>query len=179
MNGFCARARIFHTRARFRYANIKQCHLVNVICWNLIMVGWQIQSVLHEQSTFPLGRHTQWCIKPLCSYGTFNTGLKHQRSLYKPTACSCKHIWNLPANLIFGTFQKTFLSKFLTKWHCATVTHAAVHSIPVQWMKLTFPILHLKRDTNTGGAEVPLSWNNISWNTRNLLYPSELQKNKI
>ena len=29
------------------------------------MAGWQIQSVLHEQSTLPLGRHTQWCIKPL------------------------------------------------------------------------------------------------------------------
>jgi len=47
----------------------------------------------------------------------------------------------------------------------ATTAHAAVHSIPVQWMKLTFPPLHLKRNTNTGGAEVPLSWNNISRNT--------------
>jgi len=26
---------------------------------------WQIQSAFHENSTLPLGRHTQWCIKPL------------------------------------------------------------------------------------------------------------------
>jgi len=50
----------------------------------------QIQSAFHEKkhvadmafARIPLvwqGRHTQWCIKPLCSYGTFNTGLKHQR----------------------------------------------------------------------------------------------------
>ncbi len=43
-------------------------------------------------------------------------------------------------------------------------------------MKLKFPPLHLKRDTNTGGAEVPLSWNNIRWNAGNLLPASKLEK---
>ena len=47
-------------------------------------------------------------------------------------------------------------------------------------MKLKFPPLHLKRDTNTGGAEVHLSWNNIRWNAGNLLPASKLKKyNKI
>ena len=59
---------------------------------------------------------------------------------------------------------------------CATSAHAAVHSIPEYKKETAVPFLYLKRDTNTGGAEVPLSWNNIRWNTQNLLYPSELQK---
>jgi len=32
----------------------------NYTCW----MRWQIQSAFHENSTLPLGRHTQWCIKP-------------------------------------------------------------------------------------------------------------------
>ena len=103
--GFWCSTKLLHDRAPLCYANIKQCHLVEGICWNLIMVGWQIQSVLHEQSTLPLGRHTQWCIKPLCSYGTFNTGLKHQRFR---TACSCKHIWNLPAIYTLVIYKNIF-----------------------------------------------------------------------
>ena len=27
---------------------------------------------------------------------------------------------------------------------------------------------------NADGAEVPLEWNNISWNTENLLYPGKI-----
>lgn len=27
---------------------------------------------------------------------------------------------------------------------------------------------------NAGGAEVPLSWNNIRWNTGNLLFPDKI-----
>ena len=51
----------------------------------------------------------------------------------------------------------------------ATSAHAAVHSIPKYKKETAVPFLYLKRDTNTGGAEVHLSWNNIRWNTRNLL----------
>ncbi len=36
---------------------------------------------------------------------------------------------------------------------CATSAHAAVHSIPIK-KELPF-LFYLKRDTNTGGAEVP------------------------
>ena len=82
-------------------------------------VCWQIQSAFHEQSTLPLGRHTQWCIKPLCSYGTFNTGLKHQRFR---TACSCKHIWNLPAIYTLVIYKNIF-HHLLTKWHCNIPAH--------------------------------------------------------
>ncbi len=32
---------------------------------------------------------------------------------------------------------------------------------------------------NAGGAKVPLSCNNISWNTGNLLFPGNNYKNKI
>ena len=48
---------------------------------------------------------------------------------------------------------------------CATPAHAAVHSIPEYKKETAVPFLYLKRDTNTGGAEVPLSCNNIRWNT--------------
>ncbi len=48
---------------------------------------------------------------------------------------------------------------------CATSAHAAVHSIPKYKKETAVPFLYLKRDTNTGGAEVRLSWNNIRWNT--------------
>ncbi len=61
----------------------------------------------------------------------------------------------------------------------ATSAHAAVHSIPKYKKETAVPFLYLKRDTNTGGAEVSLSWNMFSWNTGNLLYPLELQKNRI
>ena len=39
--------------------------------------------------------------------------------------------------------------------HCATSAHAAVHSIPKYKKETAVPFLYLKRDTNTGGAEVP------------------------
>ena len=43
----------------------------------------------------------------------------------------------------------------------ATSAHAAVHSIPKYKKETAVPFLYLKRDTNTGGAEVSLSWNNV------------------
>ncbi len=65
----------------------------------MFCMRWQIQSAFHENSTLPLGLARNGCIKPLCSFGTFKTGLKHQRLR---TAFSWKHIWNLPASLHFG-----------------------------------------------------------------------------
>ncbi len=58
----------------------------------------------------------------------------------------------------------------------ATSAHAAVHSIPKYKKETAVPFLYLKRDTNTGGAEVRLSWNNIRWNTGNLLCPGKTTK---
>ena len=49
----------------------------------------------------------------------------------------------------------------MTGHACATSAHAAVHSIPKYKKETAVPFLYLKRDTNTGGAEVPLSWNNV------------------
>ena len=34
-------------------------------------------------------------------------------------------------------------------------------------------------DLNAGGAEVPLSWNNIRWNTGNLLFSGRITKNHL
>ena len=80
---------------------------------------------------------------------------------------NCGIIYSYPL-LVFGLADAGFPCPakcyYMTGHASATSAHATVHSIPVQWMKLTFPPLHLKRDTNTGGAEVPLSWNNIRWN---------------
>jgi len=77
--------------------------------WNLVIMGWQIQSAFHEKSTLPLGHRTQWMHKALnVPTEHFKTGLKHQRLC---TAFSWKHIWNLPANLIFASFQTT------VSWH--------------------------------------------------------------
>ena len=68
------------------------------------------------------------------------------------------------------------LNYSITGHASATSAHAAVHSIPKYKKETAVPFLYLKRDTNTGGAEVPLSWNNIRWNTRNLLYTNKPQK---
>ena len=66
----------------------------------MFCMRWQIQSAFHENSTLPLGRHTQWMHKALnVPTEHFKTGLKHQRLR---TAFSWKHIWNLPASLHFG-----------------------------------------------------------------------------
>ena len=68
------------------------------------------------------------------------------------------------------------LNYSITGHACATSAHAAVHSIPKYKKETAVPFLYLKRDTNTGGAEVPLSWNMFSWNTGNLLYTNKPQK---
>ena len=57
------------------------------------------------------------------------------------------------------------LNYYMTGHASATSAHAAVHSIPKYKKETAVPFLYLKRDTNTGGAEVPLSCNNIRWNT--------------
>ena len=49
----------------------------------------------------------------------------------------------------------------------ATSAHATAHKTHISTMKLTFPSGYM--GLNAGGAEVPLSWNNIRWNTGNLL----------
>ena len=49
-----------------------------------------------------------------------------------------------------------------------TSAHAAAHKAHIFHMKLIFPVEYM--GLNAGGAEVPLSWNNIRWNTQNLLY---------
>ena len=53
---FWCSTKLFHDRAHFSYANIKQCHLVKeMLEFNNDRMGWQIQSVFHEQSTLSLG----------------------------------------------------------------------------------------------------------------------------
>ena len=82
-------------------------------------MSWQIQSAFHEKkhvadmafARIPLvwqGRRTQWCIKPLCSYGTFNTGLKHQRFRTAFSVLSREHIWNLPAIYTLVIYKNIF-----------------------------------------------------------------------
>ena len=61
------------------------------------------------------------------------------------------------------------LNYYMTGHASATSAHAAVHSIP-KYKKGNCRSFFIFRDTNTGGAEVPLSCNNIRWNTQNLLY---------
>ena len=44
-----------------------------------------------------------------------------------------------------------------------TLAHAAAHKAHISQRKLMFPLEHMC--LNAGGAKVPLSWNNIRWNT--------------
>jgi len=45
----------------------------------------------------------------------------------------------------------------------ATLAHATAHKAHMFQNKLTFLLEHM--NLNAGGAKVPLSWNNIRWNT--------------
>ncbi len=56
----------------------------------------------------------------------------------------------------------------------ATPAHAAAHKAHIFHMKLIFPVEYM--DLNAGGAEVPLSFNNIRWNTQTCCTTAKLQK---
>ena len=60
------------------------------------------------------------------------------------------------------------LNYYMTGHVPTTSAHAAAHKAHIFHMKLIFPVEYM--DLNAGGAEVPLSCNNIRWNTQNLLY---------
>ncbi len=89
------------------WADVAQCHLVKGICWNLTMMGCTGKSKVSSMNKHASAwTRTQWMHKALnVPTEHFKTGLKHQRLR---TACSCKHIWNLPAGLLFGSLQNPF-----------------------------------------------------------------------
>ena len=134
---------------------------------------WQIQrSPLTNlnKARFRLNVTRNGCIKPLCSYGTFNTGLKHQRLRTACSGLSMEHIWNLPAIYTLVIYKNIF-RHFLTKWHCKI----QAHGIPCNGIILAgtpetcCSLAKLQKTSYVAGGEV------IQTNGRIMLYLAYLQ----
>ncbi len=66
------------------------------------------------------------------------------------------------------------LNYSITGHTSATSAHATAHKAHISQRKLTFPLEHM--GLNAGGAEVPLSWNNVRWNTAKPAVQQQTQK---